>query len=97
MMYGWPFTTAVILRYRLTLPEERRVILNRYRIVDIARKVVGVGSVGTRRAVVLLMAGRNDALFLQFKEAFVSVLEPYAGMSRYANHGERVVTGQRMI
>jgi uncharacterized protein (DUF2252 family) len=84
-------------RYRLTLPEERRVIIDRYHIVDIARKVVGVGSVGTRCAVVLLMAGKGDPLFLQFKEALPSVLEPYAGKSRYAYHGERVVTGQRML
>ena len=84
-------------RYRLTLPEERRVLLDRYHIVDIARKVVGVGSVGTRCAVVLLMAGQHDPLFLQFKEALPSVLEPYAGKSPYANHGERVVTGQRML
>jgi uncharacterized protein (DUF2252 family) len=84
-------------RYRLTLPEERRVIIDRYHIVDIARKVVGVGSVGTRCAVVLLMADKNDPLFLQFKEALPSVLEPYAGKSRYTYHGERVVTGQRML
>jgi uncharacterized protein (DUF2252 family) len=84
-------------RYRHTLPEERRVILDRYQIVDIARKVVGVGSVGTRCAVALLMAGENDALFLQFKEALPSVLEAHAGKSRYPNHGERVVTGQRML
>jgi uncharacterized protein (DUF2252 family) len=84
-------------RYRLTLPEERRVIIDRYHIVDIARKVVGVGSVGTRCAIVLLMADRGDPLFLQFKEALPSVLEPYAGKSRYAYHGERVVTGQRML
>jgi uncharacterized protein (DUF2252 family) len=84
-------------RYRLTLPEERRVIIDRYHIVDIARKVVGVGSVGTRCAVVLLMAGKGDPLFLQFKEALPSVLEPYAGKSRYRYHGERVVTGQRML
>jgi uncharacterized protein (DUF2252 family) len=83
--------------YRLTLPEERRVILDRYEIVDIARKVVGVGSVGTRCAVILLMASQHDPLFLQFKEALPSVLDPYAGKSRYANHGERVVTGQRML
>jgi uncharacterized protein (DUF2252 family) len=83
--------------YRQTLPEERRVILHRYQIVDIARKVVGIGSVGTRCAVALLMAGENDPLFLQFKEADASVLEPYAGKSRYSNHGERVVTGQRML
>jgi uncharacterized protein (DUF2252 family) len=84
-------------RYMQTLPEERHVILQRYRIVDIARKVVGVGSVGTRCAVALLMAGENDPLFLQFKEAMPSVLEEFAGKSRYANHGERVVTGQRML
>jgi uncharacterized protein (DUF2252 family) len=84
-------------RYRHTLPEERRVILDRYHIVDVARKVVGVGSVGTRCAVALLMADEHDPLFLQFKEALPSVLEPYAGKSRYDNHGERVVTGQRML
>jgi len=87
----------VFHRYRRTLPEERRVILDRYHIVDIARKVVGVGSVGTRCAVALLLADEHDPLFLQFKEALPSVLEPYAGQSRYANHGERVVTGQRML
>ena len=84
-------------RYRRTLPEERRVILDRYHIVDVARKVVGVGSVGTRCAVALLMAGAHDPLFLQFKEARASVLAPYAGKSRYGNQGERVVTGQRML
>ena len=84
-------------RYRLTLPEERRVIIDRYHIVDIARKVVGVGSVGTRCAIVLLMADKGDPLLLQFKEALPSVLESYAGKSRYAYHGERVVTGQRML
>ncbi len=84
-------------RYRRTLPEERRVILDRYHIVDVARKVVGVGSVGTRCDVALLMAGKHDPLFLQFKEARASVLEPYAGKSRYENQGERVVTGQRML
>jgi uncharacterized protein (DUF2252 family) len=84
-------------RYRRSLPEERRVILDRYHIVDIARKVVGVGSVGTRCAVALLMAGADDPLFLQFKEAVASALAPYAGKSRYENHGERVVTGQRML
>jgi uncharacterized protein (DUF2252 family) len=89
--------TDLFHRYRLTLPEERRVILDRYRVEDVARKVVGVGSVGTRCAAVLLMAGENDPLFLQFKEALPSVLEPYAGKSRYSNHGERVVTGQRML
>ena len=84
-------------RYRKSLPDERRVILDRYHIVDVARKVVGIGSVGTRCAVILLMAGEHDPLLLQFKEALPSVLEPYAGKSAYSNHGERVVTGQRML
>jgi uncharacterized protein (DUF2252 family) len=84
-------------RYRETLPEERRAILDRYHIIDVARKVVGVGSVGTRCTVALLMAGEHDPLLLQCKEALVSVLEPYAGKSHYANHGERVVIGQRML
>jgi uncharacterized protein (DUF2252 family) len=88
---------ALFHRYRLTLPEERRVILDRYHIVDIARKVVGVGSVGTRCDVALLMAGKDDALVLQLKEALPSVLEAYADKSHYPNHGERVVTGQRML
>jgi uncharacterized protein (DUF2252 family) len=83
--------------YRETLPAERRVILDRYRMVDVARKVVGVGSVGTRCAVALLMAGEHDPMLLQIKEALPSVLEPYAGKSPYSNHGERVVTGQRML
>jgi uncharacterized protein (DUF2252 family) len=84
-------------RYRATLPRERRVLLDRYEIVDVARKVVGVGSVGTRCAVALLMAGQRDPLLLQFKQAQASVLEPYAGKSRYRNQGERVVSGQRML
>jgi uncharacterized protein (DUF2252 family) len=83
--------------YRATLPAERRVILDRYHILDVARKVVGVGSVGTRCGVALLMAGEHDPMLLQIKEALPSVLEPYAGKSRYTNHGERVVTGQRML
>jgi uncharacterized protein (DUF2252 family) len=87
----------LFLRYRHTLPEERRVILDRYHVIDIARKVVGVGSVGTRCDVALLMASENDPLFMQLKQALPSVLDPYAGTSRYKNHGERVVTGQRML
>ena len=89
--------TEMFHRYLRTLPEERRVLLERYQLVDIARKVVGVGSVGTRCAEVLLLAGEDDPLFLQYKEALPSVLEPYAGKSRYSNRGERVVTGQRML
>jgi uncharacterized protein (DUF2252 family) len=89
--------TQMFHRYRETLPEERRVILDRYHIVDVARKVVGIGSVGTRCAVALLMAGDHDPMLLQFKQALRSVLDPYAGKSVYPNHGERVVTGQRML
>ncbi len=84
-------------RYRATLPHERRVVLDRYELVDAARKVVGVGSVGTRCAVVLLMANSDDPLLLQFKEACPSVLAPYAGPSKYENQGERVVVGQRLL
>jgi uncharacterized protein (DUF2252 family) len=87
----------LFLRYRHTLPDERRVILDRYHVIDIARKVVGVGSVGTRCDVALLMASESDPLFIQLKQALPSVLDPYAGRSRYKNHGERVVTGQRML
>jgi uncharacterized protein (DUF2252 family) len=89
--------TQMFHRYRQSLPEERRIILDRYHIIDVARKVVGIGSVGTRCAVALLLAGEHDPMLLQFKEAAPSVLEPYFCTSRYANHGERVVTGQRML
>jgi uncharacterized protein (DUF2252 family) len=83
--------------YRASLEPERRVLLDRYHLVDAARKVVGVGSVGTRCAVGLLLgAGPEDPLFLQVKEAQASVLEPIAGPSLDANHGERVVRGQRL-
>lgn len=84
-------------RYRATLPEDRRLILDRYKLTDVARKVVGVGSVGTRCGIGLMMGGAEDPLFLQFKEARASVLEPYAGKSIYSNHGQRVVMGQRLI
>jgi uncharacterized protein (DUF2252 family) len=89
--------TEMFHRYRKTLPDERRIILDRYQIVDVARKVVGIGSVGTHCAVILLMAGEHDPLLLQFKEALPSVLESYVGKSPYRNHGERIVTGQRML
>src|SRR5262249_26464535 len=83
--------------YRRTLPEDRRRLLERFEYVDAARKVVGVGSVGTRAWIVLLL-GRDgdDPLFLQAKEAQASVLEPYLGKSTYSNHGRRVVEGQRL-
>ena len=84
-------------RYRATLAEDRRVLLDHYEFKDIAMKVVGVGSVGTRCAIMLLMGGADDPLFLQVKEARASVLEPYAGQSTYPNHGQRVVMGQRLM
>jgi uncharacterized protein (DUF2252 family) len=89
---------AVIADYRETLGEERRVLLDSYRFVDAAFKVVGVGSVGTRAWIVLLL-GRDDGdpLFLQVKEAQASVLEPYAAPSAYVQQGERVVQGQRLV
>ena len=83
--------------YRNSLPPARHVLLDHYDFKDIAIKVVGVGSVGTFCAVVLLMAGPNDPLFLQVKEARASVLEPYAGKSVFANHGQRVVNGHHMM
>jgi uncharacterized protein (DUF2252 family) len=89
--------TKALADYRETLPYERRQLLDRYRLTDAAIKVVGVGSVGTLCAVVLLMAGPDDLLFLQVKEARLSVLEPYAGESPFVNRGERVVTGQRLM
>jgi len=84
--------------YRRTLQFDRRVLLEQFRLADFARKVVGVGSVGTRAWIALLF-GRDeeDALFLQMKEAEASVLEEYVGKSEFSNHGERVVTGQRLM
>ena len=83
--------------YRETLPEDRRVLLDRYKLMDTAVKVVGVGSVGSICAVMLLMASDTDPLFLQLKQARESVLEPYAGKSVYPHHGQRVVVGQRLM
>jgi uncharacterized protein (DUF2252 family) len=84
--------------YRATLQDDRRKLLERFQVVDMARKVVGVGSVGTRAFIVLLQ-GRDaqDPLFLQVKEATASVLEGNGRKSRYRQHGERVVQGQRMM
>ena len=84
-------------RYRETLQEDRRLLLDRYKVVDFAMKVVGVGSVGTACSIILLMASDSDPLFLQVKQANASVLEPYAGKSLHANHGQRVVHGCRMM
>jgi uncharacterized protein (DUF2252 family) len=88
----------VLRDYRRTLSGDRRRLVDRFRYVDAAHKVVGVGSVGTR-AWIVLMLGRDDddPLFLQAKEAGSSVLEPYLGKSEYSNHGQRVVEGQRLM
>ena len=92
-------STKFLERYRATLPEERRMLLDRYHLADVAQKVVGVGSVGTVCSVMLLLGDSDvrDPLFLQVKEAQASALEPYLGASRYANHAERVVVGQHLI
>ncbi len=84
--------------YRATLEDDRRHLLEKFQFVDFARKVVGVGSVGTR-AFIGLLEGRDDQdpLFLQVKEATSSVLEDHLPKSRYKHHGERVVRGQRMM
>ena len=84
-------------QYKATLEDDRRELLSRYEIVDLARKVVGVGSVGTRCIIVLLL-GRDtdDPLFLQVKEAGPLVLEPYLGRSKFTHGGHRVVAGQRL-
>jgi uncharacterized protein (DUF2252 family) len=83
--------------YRRSLAPDRRVVFDHYRYVDSARKVVGVGSVGTEAMMLLLMGDReDDPLFLQIKEATASVLVPYAGASEYKHQGERVVRGQRL-
>ena len=83
--------------YRGTLSDDRRALFDRFRIVDVAMKVVGIGSVGTMCFVALFMSLAGKPFFLQLKEANPSVLEPYAGASAYGHHGQRVVMGQRMI
>jgi len=85
-------------QYKRTLADDRRTLIDRYDIADVARKVVGVGSVGTR-CIIGLLLGRDldDPLLLQIKEAGPSVLEPYLGRSRYAHCGHRVVAGQRLM
>jgi uncharacterized protein (DUF2252 family) len=99
---GDPATVLASVRatyesYKRTISDDRRVVLDRFRPVDVAQKVVGVGSVGTR-CFIMLLEGRDsdDPLFLQVKEAGPSVLEEHIGPGRYANHGQRVVEGQRL-
>jgi len=89
--------TNALKMYRNSLADPHRVLLDRFRLYDVAVKVVGVGSVGTFCAVMLFMAAQDDPLFLQVKQANASVLEPYAGKSVYSNNGERVVMGQRLM
>jgi uncharacterized protein (DUF2252 family) len=90
--------TKLLQDYRATLEDHRRVLAEEFELVHLARKVVGVGSVGTR-AWIALMLGRDDQdpLFLQIKEAEASVFEPFLGPSEFANHGQRVVVGQRLM
>jgi uncharacterized protein (DUF2252 family) len=89
---------ALLARYRRTLDSDRRSLLDQYELIDVARKVVGVGSVGTRCWVVLMLGrDRSDPLFLQVKEAEKSVLAPFVGASKHANQGQRVVAGQRLM
>ena len=88
---------AFFKRYRETLAEERRMLFDRFKVVDVALKVVGVGSVGTRCYVVLLLAAPDDPLFLQIKEARPSVLERYTGHKPVPHNGQRVVVGQRLM
>lgn len=83
--------------YLKSLPEERRVLLDWFKLVDVAAKVTGVGSVGLRCAIALLMAGADDPLLLQLKEARPSVLEPFGAKVRYKNQGLRVVMGQHLM
>src|ERR1022692_1937670 len=89
---------GLLAKYRRTLETDRRYLLEQYEFCDMARKVVGVGSVGTRCWIVLLL-GRDDSdpLFLQVKEAEPSVLSRFVGASKFANQGQRVVAGQRLM
>jgi uncharacterized protein (DUF2252 family) len=88
---------AARARYRESLSEPLRMLYDRYFFCDLAIKVVGVGSVGTLCLIALYMSREDDPIFLQVKEANASVLEPYAGASKHPSHGQRVVTGQRLM
>jgi uncharacterized protein (DUF2252 family) len=96
-MGGYADHREDLAAYRNSLPEHVRQLFDRFQLCDVAAKVVGVGSVGTRCLIALFMAADNDPLFLQVKEARASVLEPYVGKSLHKNHGERVVAGQRLM
>ena len=89
---------GILAEYRSTLPADKRMLAEEYRAVDLAHKVVGVGSVGTRAWIVVMQgADENDPLVLQVKEAQESVLERFVGKSEFKKHGERVVAGQRAM
>ena len=94
----WQRRVRIVLEaYKSSLADERRVLFNRYHLQDVAFKVVGIGSVGTRCYVALFSSNDGHPLLLQFKEAKASVLEPYAGRSALTNHGQRIVVGQRLM
>jgi len=86
-----------VIDYLASLSPERRVLLSRYQLEDVANKVVGVGSVGTFCGIALFTSGGGDSLFLQFKQARPSVLEPYTGATAFTHAGQRVVVGQRVM
>ena len=93
----WDSLGAALRRYQRSIAKDRRHLLQEYRLVDVARKVVGVGSVGTRAWIALLLGlDDGDPLFLQVKQAEASVLEPFVRKSEFDNHGQRVVEGQRL-
>ncbi len=89
--------TTTVKEYKRSLSLGVSLLLNRFQVVDVALKVVGVGSVGTMCGIILMMSGRGDPLFLQFKQARQSVLEPYCGANPYSHAGQRVVVGQRVM
>lgn len=89
--------SPVFKHYLTTLEPDRVALLEHFTFSDLARKVVGVGSVGTRAGIILLESGDGDALILQIKQATASVLEPYMGASSFQNHAQRVVVGQRLM
>jgi hypothetical protein len=88
---------GLLVKYRRTLQSDRRHLLEQFRLIHVARKVVGVGSVGTRAWILLMQTGDGEPLFLQAKEATPSVLADYAGRSRHDNEGHRVVAGQHLM
>jgi uncharacterized protein (DUF2252 family) len=94
---GKELVVNLLEEYKDTVPHHLKVLLDLYELEDYAMKVVGVGSVGTRCSVLLMRAGSNDWLVLQLKEAKQSVLEPYVGKSKFRNHGQRVVEGQKIM